>query len=70
MAAAYIIEAFNRDKNKLERFLNDYVQNETYYYNVVCWLDRILYAPRSFKIMFRKQLAEKLKWTGGAHQVN
>jgi len=61
MAAAYIMEAFNRDKNKLERFLNEYVQSETYYYNVVCWLDRILYAPRSFKMMFRKQLAEKLK---------
>ncbi|HUV97959.1 MAG TPA: DUF4062 domain-containing protein [Candidatus Paceibacterota bacterium] len=61
MAAAYIMEAFNRDKKKLERFLNDYVQSETYYYNVVCWLDRILYAPRIFKMMFRKQLAEKLK---------
>ncbi|MFX0201269.1 MAG: DUF4062 domain-containing protein [Candidatus Hodarchaeota archaeon] len=61
MAVAYIMEAFNRNKNKLERFLNDYLKSETYYYNVVCWLDRILYAPRSFKIMFRKKLAEELK---------
>jgi hypothetical protein len=61
MAVGYIMEVFNRNKNKLESFLNDYLQSETYYYNVVCWLDRILYAPRSFKIMFRKRLAEKLK---------
>jgi hypothetical protein len=61
MTVAYIMEAFNRNKNKLERFLNYYLKSETYYYNVVCWLDRILYAPRSFKIMFRKQLSEKLK---------
>jgi HEAT repeat protein len=41
---------------ELEELLNEYPGNETYYYNVVTWLDRILYAPSSLKEMFTRDL--------------
>ena len=58
---AYLIEAFGRRRKKLEQVLERYMESKTYYYNVVCWLDRVLYAPKSFKMMFRKELAAKFE---------
>lgn len=61
VTVAYLMEAFKQKRAKLEKILDNYLENKSYYYNVVCWLDRILYAPRTFKMLFRKQLAAKLK---------
>lgn len=58
---AYFMEAFGRRRKKLEQVLERYLESKTYYYNVACWLDRVLYAPKSFKMMFRKELAAKFE---------
>jgi HEAT repeat protein len=44
---------------ELEELLKDYIGKETYYYNVVTWLDRILYAPSPLKNMFIRDLQEE-----------
>jgi hypothetical protein len=42
-------------KEELEDLLKNYPIDE-YYYNVMCWLDRLIYAPSSIKEVFRKKL--------------
>ena len=44
----------------LEKLLHRYIAQPTYYYDVVCWLDRILYAPAQLKEMFIRQLETEL----------
>ena len=61
VTVAYLCEAFKSQKRRLETILNDYLGGTSYYYDVVCWLDRILYAPPALKLVFRKQIGEKLK---------
>ena len=46
-------------RNELETMLEGYIRKDTYYYNVVTWLDRVLYSPSPFREMFVKQLQEK-----------
>ena len=41
---------------ELERLLGDYPGDGTYYYDVVTWLDRLLYAPGVLKDMFAREL--------------
>lgn len=41
---------------ELEKVLNEYIQRDTYYYNVVVWLDRLLYAPSPLREMFVSEL--------------
>ena len=43
-------------RGELESLLNEYMGKESYYYNVVTWLDRFLYAPPEFREMFRRDL--------------
>ena len=46
---------------QLEELLKKYVSSGSfYYYNVVCWLDRILYGPSSLRDIFSQQLQAKL----------
>jgi hypothetical protein len=42
--------------DELKEMLNRYLAGDTYYYNVVCWLDRILYGPPPLNDTFRRQL--------------
>jgi len=60
MAVSCLMKLAGRKRTTLERILDKYLENRTYYYNVVCWLDRIIYAPQKFKTLYRKQLATKL----------
>ena len=60
ITVAYLMKELEQRRSSLEQVLDKYLENDSYYYNVVCWLDRILYAPRTFKMIFRKQLAAKL----------
>jgi len=44
---------------KLENALEANLQKEKYYYNVVSWLDRLLYSPEPLKEFFVRKLAEE-----------
>lgn len=52
-AVFFLINKLSRDE--LESLLKKYSEKE-YYYNVMCWADRLLYAPSPIKEMFRKKL--------------
>ena len=41
---------------ELEEVLIEYIARETYYYNVVAWLDRLLYSPVLLREMFVREL--------------
>jgi hypothetical protein len=43
----------------LERFLEWYLTKRPYYYDVVCWLDRVLYAPEALRQAFERKLEER-----------
>lgn len=45
---------------QMETLLRRYTEKDWYYYNVVCWLDRILYAPAPMQEFFRRELTSKL----------
>jgi hypothetical protein len=47
-------------RKELERLLDEYPSQGTYYYNVVTWLDRLLYAPSSLKEMFTRDLDQEV----------
>ena len=59
VALAFIVK--NSLHEELEVLLVDYIKNDSYYYNIVCWLDRIIYAPQPFKDVYRDILLSKLK---------
>jgi hypothetical protein len=44
------------DRESLADLLEGQFEKETYYYNVVTWLDRLLYAPKPLPDFFRRQL--------------
>ncbi|WP_196523071.1 DUF4062 domain-containing protein [Nostoc commune] len=46
----------NCSTDELEQILSRYIKKPQYFYNVIYWLDRILYAPSPIKEMF------KLEW--------
>jgi HEAT repeat protein len=55
---AFFAQAYEQDD--LESLLDRYIAQPTYYYDVICWLDRILYAPAQLKAMFLRQLETEL----------
>ena len=57
LAAAYAVKTWTR--RKLVSLLKRYLSGETYYYNVVCWLDRVLYAPGDLAQGYKKKLIER-----------
>ena len=44
---------------ELETLLSEYLENARYYYNVVTWLDRILYSPPTLREMFIRELEKQ-----------
>jgi hypothetical protein len=44
------------DRPQLEATLNRYISQDSYFYNVACWLDRILYAPAVLAEYYRTKL--------------
>ena len=42
--------------NDLRQLLQEYLSLDTYYYDVVTWLDRIIYAPGPFRARYRGEL--------------
>lgn len=53
-ALAWVINKYSEEE--LKNLLKSYLSNRTYYYNVVCWLDRKLFAPRILRDAYTKQL--------------
>ena len=49
------------NETELKKFLDDYIGQDTYYYNVVTWLDKCLYAVGAFKELFRSKLLSRIK---------
>ena len=47
-------------REELEQLLDEYPNEGTYYYDVVTWLDRLLYAPQSLREMFLRDLDEEV----------
>jgi HEAT repeat protein len=47
-------------QSELEKMLDEYYDNRFYYYNVVTWLDRYLFAPGRYGKFFRNQLISML----------
>ena len=46
---------------ELEKFLDAYISQGTYYYNVVTWLDKCLYAVGVFKDLFKSKMLSRLE---------
>ncbi len=53
-ALAYF--AKTQSESQLEQLLQSYLAKSSYYYDVVCWLDRFLYAPSLLRAKFRDDL--------------
>jgi HEAT repeat protein len=47
------------EEESLRSLLDDYLKSSYYYYNVVAWLDRVLYAPTPLRLTYRRQLIEE-----------
>lgn len=50
-----------RTNEELENVLETNLQKEKYYYNVVTWLDRLLYSPEPLKEFFVRRLEDEAK---------
>lgn len=44
---------------ELRQVLERYIQRDSYFYNVVCWLDRVLFAPEPVKSAFMQDLEKE-----------
>jgi len=62
LALAYFGRLYT-DQKQFEELLTRYIQSPPYYYNVVVWLDRLLYAPDPFRTAYKDQLDSQLKVT-------
>jgi hypothetical protein len=58
LATAYAVKTWTRQR--LALLLKRYLSADTYYYDVVCWLDRVLYAPGDLAQGYKKKLIERL----------
>ncbi len=45
---------------ELRALLEECLHRESYYYNIVAWLDRLLYAPSPLKEMYSRELQENM----------
>jgi hypothetical protein len=48
-----------RQGAELEKMLEGYLEQETHYYNVVTWLDRLLYSPSPLREMFAREIEKE-----------
>jgi hypothetical protein len=59
LGLAYLLQVSSRDF--LRDTLVSYLASDTYYYNVVCWLDRVLYAPEPLQSAYKHQLLSRIE---------
>jgi hypothetical protein len=55
-AISYFVDKMSR--KKLEIMLNQNLERTTYYYNIIHWLDKAIYAPKIVKASLLKNLSE------------
>jgi len=53
-AVAYLVKAL--DQGGMRALLDEYLLQGSYFYNVVCWLDRLLHAPEPFRRRYLERL--------------
>lgn len=58
VAAGYCVSML--EDEDLEVLLNEYIAQDSYYYNIVTWLDRALYAPETVRTLYRSKLTAML----------
>ena len=58
-ALAHISETWG--PSQLKNILPEVLSNDSYFYNVVCYMDRLLYAHKSLKSVYKQDLLETLK---------
>ena len=58
-ALSILVKRYSSEK--LEKLLSDYTSQQTYYYNVVSWIDRCLYSKGLFRKFFHEKLRSHLK---------
>lgn len=58
-ATAYAVAMMPTEN--LEQLLEQYALRPTYFFNVVCWLDRVLYAPLPLRDLYRRDLEDRLR---------
>jgi HEAT repeat protein len=56
---AILISSLN--EIELEKFLDNYISQDTYFYNVVTWLDKCLYAVGAFKDLCKSKMLARLE---------
>lgn len=56
MALSFLFKIYNSDR--LLQLLDSYLSRRSYFYNVVCWLDRLLFAPEPLNQIYRDQLTK------------
>lgn len=47
------------NRRDLEALLERYIAKCAYFYDVICWIDRLLYAPQPLRAAYREQLESK-----------
>ncbi len=57
VALHYLSARLNEEE--LKQLLDESLTKQSYYYNVVAWLDRLLYAPQLLKEMFNRDLKQE-----------
>lgn len=50
---------FQNENENLYNLLSNYTSAGSYFYDIVCYLDRILYAPINFQLAYRQALRDK-----------
>ena len=58
IALAVLVKAAS--ETELRDVLARYLEQGHYYYNIVSWLDKVLYAPCALKEMYKRKLEEKI----------
>jgi HEAT repeat protein len=56
-AISYLVERLSAAE--LQKILDDSLELPHYYYNVICWLDRVLHAPSPLKNLYRSMLNQR-----------
>jgi hypothetical protein len=48
-------------KHQLKKLIDVYITNKTYFYDIVAWLDKLVYSPKEISEMYFKQLRNSLE---------
>ena len=51
----------NKTIKEIENFLSKYIAQGTYYYNIISWIDKLLYTKGIFRKYYKKSISEIIK---------